>query len=98
MKMASSKWIFTIALFVIVAAVLPNVAEAQRGRPGRPGRPGQGNQGAADCPQICPALYSPVCVTLTNGSKMSFSNSCELNVAVCTKRVPGVRSQQPGDC
>ncbi|XP_073820171.1 uncharacterized protein [Musca autumnalis] len=98
--MASSKWFVTLALIVIVAIALPNFAEAQRGgRPGR-GRPGQAaEQGpAADCPQICPALFSPVCATLTNGRKMQFSNSCEMNVAVCTKRVPGVRSSQPGDC
>ncbi|XP_005190966.1 vasotab [Musca domestica] len=88
--MVTLKWIFAIALIVIAS-------NADARSPPRPS-PGQVDESAADCPQICPALYRPVCATLPNGSKMSFSNSCQLNVAVCSKQIPAVRSQQEGDC
>lgn len=86
--MASSKLTIVVALIAIFAIALPNIADAQRGRgPGGP-RGGQGGQrGQADCPAICPALFSPVCATLVNGQKMQFSNSCELNVATCQNKI-----------
>jgi hypothetical protein len=36
------------------------------------------------CPQICPAIYAPVCgKSIIDGSYRTFGNSCELGVANC---------------
>lgn len=63
---------------------MSNIVEAQRRRPG-----GQGlqQQQGSNCPEFCPEIFSPICATLTNGRKMQFSNSCDMNVAVCQRRV-----------
>uniref|UniRef100_A0A1I8NN40 Kazal-like domain-containing protein n=1 Tax=Stomoxys calcitrans TaxID=35570 RepID=A0A1I8NN40_STOCA len=70
--MAYFKLIFTLAFIAIMAlANLPSMAEAQRRK----------------CPDICPAVFSPVCATLNNGSRRQFSNSCTLDVAVCKENL-----------
>ncbi|XP_055852422.1 uncharacterized protein LOC129916469 [Episyrphus balteatus] len=35
-----------------------------------------------NCPDVCPALYSPICAVF-RGSKRTFSNGCELSVQNC---------------
>lgn len=73
-KMISLKFLLTLALMAFIAITLPQSSEAQRNR-------------RADCPQICPALYSPVCATLKNGSRMDFANACASNAAACQQKL-----------
>ncbi|XP_075144578.1 enhancer of split M1 protein-like [Haematobia irritans] len=81
--MASMKWIFTLTIIAIFALInFPNTAEAQN---------------RAGCPEFCPEIYSPVCATFPNGQRKQFSNSCDMNRAVCqTKK--RITSSVNGEC
>lgn len=74
----------TFLFIVILAISLLNIAAAQRRRPGQ--QEGGAQQGS-NCQDFCPFVLRPVCATLTNGKKMEFSNSCQMEVAVCKRTV-----------
>ncbi|XP_075163723.1 turripeptide Gsg9.2-like [Haematobia irritans] len=80
--MASLKWVFTLTFLVILAlANFPKSVDAQRRK----------------CPQICPAVYSPVCATLSDGSRRQFPNKCSMTVAACTQNLR-IKTSRPGTC
>lgn len=41
---------------------------------------------ADECPQICPANYSPICGKNGNGQRQTFSNSCAMQAKNCNKK------------
>ncbi|KQS38878.1 uncharacterized protein Dere_GG26469 [Drosophila erecta] len=47
-------------------------------------------QTTSGCPEICPAVYSPVCVEATINGKLVrclFSNSCQVGVSTCRRGI-----------